>query len=121
MWSDRYYYLNIYKDETLSAEANTEELKNFTSTIPELEVHGKFEFKNRKTFPFPQLLLLKAKSLDSWNGNDTNYERTNLITIVCSKGKGIYFDVLKGVFIKIASFLNWILVEEETDNGIKTT
>jgi hypothetical protein len=41
-----------------------------------------------------------------------------MISIVCSKGDEIEFETLKAVFIRIAIFLNWKLVEEETDDGI---
>lgn len=119
MWSDRYYYLNIYKNKSLTSDSDTTKLRDFLSRIEELEQTNKFEFKNKEPFPFTQLLLLKAKSPDSWSEKDTDPERTNLITIVCEKGEHIGFKKIQKVFIKIAMFLNWKLVDEETDDGIE--
>ncbi len=119
MWSDRYFYLSIYKDEQLSSDADTDTLRKFLLLIPELEKVNDFEFKNKDGFPFTQLSILKAKSLDNWNGRDVDTKKTNLITIVCSKGEHIDFDKIIKVFIKIASFLNWTLINEETDDGIE--
>ena len=119
MWSDRYYYLNIYKDESLSSDVSTIQLREFIATIPQLEQRGEFEFSNTASFPFTSLWLLKAKSICSWSSNDTDPKRTNLITIVCSKGDNVDFRVLESVFTQIASYLNWTLVDEETDDGIE--
>lgn len=119
MWSDRYYYLNIYKDENLSANWDTKELREFLGGIPELIQVGKYEFKNSEPFPFTQLLLLKVRNKDNWTGSDTNSIHSNLITIVCGKGEHIDYEAIKRVFIQIASFLNSKLVDEETDDGIE--
>ena len=119
MWSDRYYYLNIYKDENLSSNRDTKELRDFIVRIPELKQVSKYEFKNIEPFPFTQLLLLNASSIDNWSDSDTNSKHTNLITIVCGKGENVDYGELKRVFIQIASFLNWKLVDEETDDGIE--
>lgn len=116
MWSNKYYYLNIYKNETLECEVSTQLLREFINGIPELVQKGNFAFENRYPFPFTKVLLIKANSLDSWNDKDTDEHRTNLITIVCAKGAGIDFFELKRVFVQIASFLNWTLVEEYTVN-----
>lgn len=119
MWSDRYYYLNIYKDENLSEYSDTSRLRDYISTIPELKEKGKCEFENTEKVPFIQLLMLNSSSIDNWSSEDTNSKRTNLITIVCAKGEEIDFNEIKIIFIKIASFLNWNLVDEETDEGIE--
>ena len=119
MWSDSYYYLNIYKDEKLSSEIDTDELRTFISTIPALEKNGEYKFKNTKDFPFIDLLLLKVNDVNNWNENDFNSKKTNMIAIVCSKGNEVNFKKIKFVLIKIASFLNWELVNEETDDGIE--
>lgn len=119
MWSDRYYYLNIYGDTSLSVLTDTPELLNFIATIPELEGNGTCRFKNSNSFPFTDLILLKARHTNNWNDRDINMKQTNRISIVCSKGDAVDFGNLKRVFIKIAAFLGWILVEEETDTGIK--
>lgn len=119
MWSDRYYYLNIYKDENLSSTFDTQELREFIQKIPELKQVNNYEFRNIASFPFTQLLLLNAKSLDHWTGSDTHQKKTNLITIVCGKSEQIDFNAMKRVFIRIAAFLKWNLVDEETDDGIE--
>lgn len=119
MWSNKYYYLNIYKDESLSSDSDTKELRDFINGIPELMQTDKFGFKNKEPFPFTQLLLLKAKHPNNWTENDTDFRRTNLIAIVCAKGEHVDFKEMQKVFIKIATFLNWKLVDEETDDGIE--
>lgn len=119
MWSDRYYYLNIYKDQSLSADTDTRELIKFLDTIPELEKRGAFAFRNKGTFPFLDLILLKAENPSNWSENDSDPTKTNLITIVCGKGEPTDLQELLRVFVQIASFLGWILVDEETDDGIK--
>lgn len=119
MWSDRYYYLNIYKDEDLSSVFDTKELRDFINRIPELSLVNNYEFKNTEAFHFTQLLLLYANSIDNWTGSDTHPKKTNLITIVCRKGEQVDFNELKRVFIPIASFLQWTFVDEETDDGIE--
>lgn len=113
MWSDRHYYLNIYKDNSLSSHCDTKILREFLDSIPELEQKSKYEFVNKNPFPITQLLLLNAQSIDNWSGSDTNFKRTNLITIVCEKGEHVNFKELKRVFEQISSFLNWSL---KTDN-----
>lgn len=114
MWSDRYYYLKIYKDESLKSYCDTKKLIEFLKSIPELEQKSKYGFGNSNLFPFTALLLLlNAYSVDNWNQNDTSTKRTNLITIVCAKGKDVNFEELKRVFEQISSFLKWSL---KTDN-----
>lgn len=119
MWSDRYYYLNIYKDKNLSSNWDTKDLREYINSIPELRQENKYEFKNTEAFPFTQLLLLNATSVDNWTGSETHPKKTNLITIVCGKGVHVDFNELKKVFIQIASFLKWKLVDEETDDGLE--
>jgi hypothetical protein len=119
MWSDRYYYLNIIHDEQLSLDHDTKKLREFIKSLPELEQMGDYNFRNTKMFPFVEIFLLKANSIDSWIGNDTDSQKTNLISIVCAKGDKADFEKLKQTFIKIASFLNWQLIDECTDDGIE--
>lgn len=111
--------MNIYKDENLSSNCDTKELREFINGIPELKQVNMYEFKNIEPFPFAQLLLLKARSIDNWSGSDTNSKHSNLITVVCGKGEHSYYEEIKKVFIQVASFLNWKFVYEETDDGIE--
>lgn len=120
MWSDRYYYLNIFHDEELSVYYNTKELIDFLKTMPELKQTGNFKFSNSSQFPILiNLILLYARHLNSWNDNDTDQLKTNLITIVCTKDNLENFERLKSLFIKIATFVNWQLEDEHTDDGIE--
>ena len=118
MWSNQYYYLNICKDNLLSEETSTIELLDFISEIPELEIIKEFEFKNKSPFPFTKILLLRAKSLNSWSEKDSDINKTNLISIVCSKEDADFIE-LKRVFVKIAKHLEWSLIDEETGCGIE--
>lgn len=120
MWSDRYYYINIYHDKGLSVECNTSQLVAFLRELPELQQKSPFEFTNTEQLPFAELLLLRAKDADNWSeARDASSVKTNMIAIVCAKDSPEKFQQLKVAFIKIASFLNWQLVDEQTDDGIE--
>ncbi|MDJ1483632.1 hypothetical protein QNI16_24245 [Cytophagaceae bacterium YF14B1] len=119
MWSDRYYYLNIYYDKQLNAEVSTARLITFLQSIPQLMQYGEFKFSNIESFPFIRILLLRAKSLSYWSDSDVDSNLTNLITIVCTKGKKEDFTKIMDVLIPIASFVNWQLVDELTDDEIE--
>lgn len=120
MWSDRYYYINIYHDKNLSIECNTHLLVEFLKSLPELQQTSPFKFTNTGRLPFAELLLLRAKDADSWSeARDTSSQKTNMIAIVCAKDTPERFQQLKATFIKIASFLNWQMVDEENDEGIE--
>ena len=62
-------------------------------------------FKNTDGFPFTELMLLRAKSKDSWNDNDTDPNECNLIPIVCTRAEDDDFAVFAQTFIQIAKFL----------------
>lgn len=117
MWSDRYYYLNIYKNESLDGEISTKTLQAFIESIPELveEPEG-LSYRNNTDFPFIHLELLKVKNVNSWSSNDKNKKTANFIAIVCEKGNGKNKVELFKVCIQLASFLNWTLVDECTDH-----
>ena len=119
MWSNKYHYLNIYYDEQLSVDRNTQEIVAFITGIPQLMQTGDFEFQNKEPFPFTHIQLLKARNLQSWNEKDTHFEKTNLIHIICTKASTMDFEEMKKVFIQIASFLAWSLTEEESENGVE--
>ncbi len=68
MWSDKYYYLNIFHDEELSVHCNTKELIHFLKTMPELKQTGDFTFSNNSRFPLSiNFTLLYARHLTSWS------------------------------------------------------
>ena len=117
MWSEGYYYLNICRDSKLSENFSYTRVLTFLQSIPELQQLADFEFRNVDSFPFLQILALKAKHLDSWNGDDTDNKEINLLTIVCAKGNTKDFERIKAILIKIASFLNWQLTDELADDG----
>lgn len=48
--TDRYYYLNIYRDEDLSSSWDTKELRDYINSIPELIQVNTHEFKNTESF-----------------------------------------------------------------------
>jgi hypothetical protein len=120
MWSDRYYYLNIFHDTELSVHCNTGQLITFLQTLPQLKQTSDYTFTNSSNLSiFLTLSLLYARHKDSWSDKDTDPEKTNLITIVCSKDNEQNFEEHKNIFIQIAAFLNWQLVDERTDDGIE--
>ncbi|MEM6297097.1 MAG: hypothetical protein AAF740_00235 [Bacteroidota bacterium] len=87
MWSDRYFYWNICKDTSLHETVSTKDLISFINDLPETRKVSEFEFRNQPAFPFFSMVLLNAKNLTSWNGEETDEECTNLIAIVCAKGE----------------------------------
>ncbi|NID09536.1 hypothetical protein [Fibrivirga algicola] len=119
MWSDRYYYLNIYHDEQLSVDFDTQQLTDFIKSLPQFEQKGKFSFTNSKQFRvFSDITLLSADQIHSWSSLDSGI-RTNLVSIVCAKDPTIDFQIVQTVLIQIATYLNWQLVDEQTDDGIE--
>ena len=117
MWSNKYYNLNIYKNEALTDYVETAKLRAFLNSVIQFKQISKYAYKNNEDFPFLNLLLLKAKSLDNWDNSDCNSRKTNLIAIVIRKDMDTKFEKIKIPFIKVASFLNWKLVDEQTDDG----
>ena len=118
MWSDRYYYLNIYADEHLSKACSTLEIRLFLSKLNSLQLKTAYQFTNKPDFPFIDMTLLFAKSPDNWSIKNVDPVYTNLITIVCRKDHERSFEKVKPDFIRIAEFLGWKLVDECTDDGI---
>jgi hypothetical protein len=117
MWSDRYYYLNIYADDYLSYSHDTNDLVAFLNTLPQLKQIGPYTFRNSNSLPyFVDLSLLAAHYLTSWSSNDTG-PNTTLIAVVCAKDASADFELIKPVLVSIATYLNWQLVDEETDDG----
>ncbi len=113
MWSDRYHYFNICYDEELTSSIKTAEIRKFLLSFKELKQKSDFNFKNQINFPFTDITLLNAKSFNSWSSRDTDENTTNLISIVCVKDNNENFIKLLNIFNKIATFLNWKLVEED--------
>lgn len=119
MWSDRYYYLNIYSDEELTKTCDTRSLRQFLQSLPELTQVGDFNSENSHNFPFTRLILLHTSGKGGWNDSHVSAKRTNLIDIVCAKGEDVPFDCMSATFIKIAKFLNWKLIDELTDDDVE--
>lgn len=119
MWANDYAYFNIFHDKELTVCCDTYALKKFLTTFSGLKQGGSFKFNNNATFPFVEILLLKAKSVDAWSDKETHPEKTNLVTIVCTKEDPDDFQKLKEVFTKIAAFLKWKLVEEDSDKSVR--
>ena len=117
MWSDRYYYLNLCKDINLSGIVNTHSLLVFLSSFPELVQKSNYGFNNINGFPFVEILVLHASSINSWSEENFNKEKSNLIVVVCEKGNSENFEKIKEVLIKISNFINWEIVDEATDDG----
>lgn len=119
MWSEQYHYINIYHDKELSVRCSTNDLSGFLRSLPELKQKSDFEFTNSDLFPFTELLLLHAKDPDAWSSNDTNYLTTNLIAVICSRYSKEDDLKLMNLFVRIASFLKWQVVEEQTEEGVE--
>ena len=113
MYSDRYYYFNIYFDKTLSKCVDTKEVVDFLHDIEELNYEGKGSYRNIKGFPFLDMQLLSVRSIDSYSSHDFSRKETNFISVVCTKGCQNEFLELKRIFEQIISFLGWITEEDE--------
>ncbi len=109
MWSDKYYYFNIYKDCDLSETTSSDRIRDFLSSIPELQAKSESAYINKSGVEFIDLILLKAPSLNSWSDKNLSIDETNLIAIVFTKNT---IEDLQAIFAKIANFLHWQLVEE---------
>ena len=120
MWSDRYYYLNIVSDLKLSSGVRTQELTSFLCNQPELIQVANFKFKSAPDFlTFLDIRLLKANNYNSWSDKDVSHEMTNMIAVVCAKGGSDNDEPVKNLLVRVARFLNWQLIDEETDDGIE--
>lgn len=119
MWSDRFYYLNICKDLQLSKSCSTKTLIKFISSFSEIEQVNDFKYKNSSSFPFVEMLLLNTENIDSWSEKNVSPTNTNLIAIVCSKQNVNDFKKIKNILLKISTFLNWQLINEQTDDGVE--
>jgi hypothetical protein len=118
MWSDKYYYLNIAHDLDLSVRFSTVDLINFLHGQKELRQESNFRFGNSALLPtFLDIQLLRARSYNNWSDRDTDSQETNLLAIVSAKGENVDFEKVKGLLIRIATFLRWQLIDEETDEG----
>ena len=120
MWSNRFFYLNIVFDLKLSTCVKTTDLNSFLITQPELIQVSDFKFRNAPDFPVTmEIQLLHASDYTSWSDQDVSHESTNMVSIVCTKS-GLDSNMLaKKLFVEIARFLNWQLIDEHTDDGIE--
>ncbi|MBO0950675.1 hypothetical protein [Fibrella forsythiae] len=119
MRSDRYYYLNIYHDEQLSVDFDTQQLTDFIKSLSQFEQKEKFSFTNSKQFTvFTNITLLFANQIHSWSSLDSG-TRTNLVSIVCAKDPTVDFQIVQNVLVQIATYLNWQWVDEQTDDEIE--
>ena len=120
MWSDRYYYLNIVHDLSLSSGCNTQDLTAFLNNQRELAHVSDFHFRNSSDFPFfIDVQLLNANDYNNWSDKDVSAETTNMIAVVCTKGDPDKYELAKGLLIRIAAYLNWLLIDERTDEGFE--
>ncbi|MBC8152665.1 MAG: hypothetical protein H7Z72_07120 [Bacteroidetes bacterium] len=120
MWSDKYYYLNIYHDKELRVDCDTNQLVSFLKSLSQLKQTTTTAFTNSDRLPlYIDITLLWTNHINSWSDKDRATQRTNLIAIVCAKDKLKDFQELKDTFIKIATFLTWQLVDEQNDEGIE--
>jgi hypothetical protein len=120
MWSDRYYYLNIVSDLELSSAFRTQDLTSFLCKQPELVRMSNFKFKNAPDFlTFTDIQLLKANNYSSWSDKDVSHETINMIAVVCAKGGSGKYEPIKNLLIRVAKFLSWQLIDEETDDGVE--
>jgi hypothetical protein len=111
-------YLNIAHDLQLSVGHSTSDLIAFLSSQNELRRESDFRFRNSPSLSsFLDVQLLKAKSYTSWSGKDIDVAETNLLAIVCAKGDNSNFERIKALLIRIADFLQWQLIDEQTDDG----
>ncbi len=115
MWSNYHLYLNIAFDINLSRSCDSQALKVFLNSLPELVQNGEYNYTSSAGLPGFTLLMLNAPSYGSWSELNIDPIQTNLLAIVCSKDR---FDELKSLCIKIASFLQWQLINETTDDEI---
>jgi len=120
MWSDRYYYLNIVHDLKLSSGVRTQDLTSFLCKQPEIVQVSNFKFKNAPGFPtFMNIQLLRANNYNSWSDKEVSQETTNMIAVVCTKGGLDNYELVKNLLVRIAKFLSWQLIDEETDDGVE--
>ena len=118
MWSDRYYYYNLYKNIELGESLATKDVMDVLKARTELLMDGN-AFRNARHFPIITLSTIKARTLHSWSDDDFNDDRTTLIAVVAEKGTTQNDEKIKMLLIGIAASLKWQLTEEHSDDGIE--
>jgi ribonuclease HIII len=123
MYSDQYFYFTLRPDLELSEKISIELVKSFLNSIEEIKEKTSVTYQNNEMYPWITLDLINAKSMNSWSSNK-DIEDVNLISIVGSKNtltdtfenkRKYYLTLLE----KIADYLKWEIVEEETEDGIE--
>jgi hypothetical protein len=117
MWSPFYFYWNIYHDQQLSQSVGLVELNVFLKTLPQLVKKTDYSYRNAHGFPFTDIVLLNTRNKDNWSDRNYAGESVNLIVIVGSKSEHERIPELEALFIRIAEFTGWLLVDEYTDEG----
>lgn len=117
MWSPFYFYWNIYYDEQLSKPVKLTELNAFLERLPQLVKKTNYSYGNAEGFPFVDLVLLNAGSTENWSDRNCTGNSINLIAVVGSKSEPERIPEMESLFIRVAEFTGWLLVDEHTDEG----
>lgn len=115
MWSHLYYYFEIKADAEYSKCVNTLELVAFMESELLLERKGEKGFGVSDTNMWAEIVI--DKTIDgSFSGEGPCPDSVNLISVVGSKLRGKRTDYIK-LFSRVAEKFDWVLVEEEDDDG----
>lgn len=117
MYSAFYRYINMYPivhNDTLPT-ANIESIIKAYNIFEERE-KGAF-YNNSNTETHISIQLMKVSDHNSWNSNDFDSKETNYISIVISRNK-IDEEFVVNHLIDIAEKLQWVLFEEDDEEGI---
>jgi hypothetical protein len=118
MWSHLYGYYEIRGSANYDIHDDTEDMRTILDSFPELKRVGLINYENATGYPWINLSLVKSDKGNYHVFNETWDAEFNMIPIVCSKSDSGRVSVAQvKLLIKIASILNWELIEEETDES----
>ncbi|WP_133271892.1 hypothetical protein [Hymenobacter radiodurans] len=116
MWSNWYKYYEIRSSPTYNSTADTKAIRSVLDSLPELERVGLVNYKNAVGYPWIDLALVKGNNGSFSCSNDTWSDEFNMMSITCSKSEdGKVPDYQVDFLIRLASILNWELIEDENE------
>lgn len=116
MWSDRYNYYNIKSDREHAIKIEADSIMNVLLQTGNFVQINHQTLSNADHFPWVDITLVETKD-GNFASSTKKTDFTNLIAIVCAKGKNIDQQLYIKTFLKVAEKLNWRLYLEADDKG----
>lgn len=110
-----YTYFEIRYDSKYSQFIDTQRVLKYISSLDELVLVDKIQYKNRPDLPWGVVTLVKANERGNYSYDKGEYfEKINLIEMIL-KDDPNSFDHYLGIGKRIAKNLNWELMDCDND------